>query len=179
MSDAEVLCCTWPFCSWLLLAPQSCICYFPLIARANSLVVWKFKSIQQHWWGDTAIHWFWQHPWYTRCIRCVHVRIRTSSSKHILHPLHVLHQILVCSNVVPMSCFAEIKHVSLVTSQTALRFRDLFILCFSWSGFLPKCLFPKMIVSYVLMGARCLLCSIHVPSLGQIRWKTMKKHTMW
>lgn len=48
-------------------------------------IVWKFKSIQQHWWGDAAIHWFWQHPWYTRCIRCVHVRIRTSSSKHILH----------------------------------------------------------------------------------------------
>lgn len=96
-----------------------------------------------------------------------------------LTPLHVLHQILVCSNVVPMSCFAEIKHVSLVTSQTALRFRDLFIPRFSWLGFLPKCLFPKMIVSYVLMGARCLLCSIHVPFLDQIRWKTMKKHTMW
>ena len=29
-------------------------------------------------------------------------------------------------------------------------------------GFLPKCLFPKMIVSYVLMGARCLFYSFAI-----------------
>ena len=180
MSDAEVLCCTWPFCSWLLPAPQSCICYFPLIARANSLVY--SLEVQKH---------------TTTLMRgCCNPLILTASMVHKMHPLrpcqnqnklqqayltplHVLHQILVCSNVVPMSCFAEIKYVSLDTSQTALPFRDLFIPRFSWLGFLPKSLFPKMIVSYVLMGARCLLCSIPVPSLGQIRWKTMKKHTMW
>ena len=38
----------------------------------------------------------------------------------------------------------------------------IYILYIYICGFLPKCLFPKMILSHVLMGARCLFYSFAI-----------------
>ena len=111
----------------IVLAPRSSICYFPLIAGANSLVVWKFKS--------NNITTGYCNP-YLESMRGMQNASFASTSeqpptKHVLHRYILCIAKLCSSNVfICKTRTCETGTDELITSQTVLRCRDLNILCF-------------------------------------------------
>ena len=102
---------------------------------------------------------YWQASAYTGRVACIqlictnihiykcHVYINTSS----LFVHSVLHTICKIVNI----------YTTYIINYQYTIPHKLLRITFTY-GFLPKCLLPKMIVSYVLMGARCLFYSLAI-----------------